>query len=257
MIEAAIISSVFKGGVSFVKKNPLVVLAIVVMFGLIIMGYQCGVKKGDARTAKILEERAIEVEKKTKKLIDKKLEENKVLKKDNEEKDKVIAKAQAENVRIEEKMKKDAERLEGLERVIEIAPPETLLGIVREVLKTNEVWYNADKGVFEFSLKAFRTVAAKLGDWEDFTLNREPDYKKKIKNLGITITKQAEKILNLNEGVENLGIALAAKVESYNELKLSFDNIVPASGKSGSGFWGTVLHMAVGYGTGKLAEAIF
>ncbi len=257
MILKTVIASVFNGGVSVVKKHPIQTLAITLLIVFVFMGYQCGVNKERARSAKAFEKRAVEIEKKANKIIDGKLEENKALEKDNKEKDKIIAKVVADNVKLEKEMREGAERLRELERTIEIAPPETLLGIVQQVLNTNEVWYNADKKVFEFSLGAFRAVVSRLSDWEDFTLSREPRYKTQIKNLGIVVEKQGQMIINLDTEVNNLMRALTEKSNSYISLRSSFDDYLKISGKSGCGFWGTVLRLAVGYGSGKLAEAIF
>lgn len=257
MFNAAIISSVLKSGVSVVKKHPIQTLAIILLIVFVAIGYQYGVQKERARSAKVFEKQALEIEKVTKKFINKKLEENKALEKDNKEKDKIIAKVKAENVKIEKELGESAERLEELERKIEIAPPDTLLGIVQQVLNTNEIWFNADKGVFEFSLAAFRAVAVKLVDWEDFTLAREPKYKMQIINLRIVVEKQGQKIINLDIEIDNLVKALTEKQNSYISLRSSFDNYLKTSRKSGCGFWGTVLRLAVGYGSGKVAEAIF
>ncbi len=257
MIKAAIISSVLKGGISVVKKHPIQTLAIILLIVFVGLGYQCGVQKERVRTAEAFEKQAVDIEKKANKIINEKLEENKVLEKDNKEKDRIIAEVTANNVKIEKEMREGAERLKELERKIEIAPPETLLGIVQQALNTNEIWYNANKGVFEFSLVAFRAVASRLSDWEDFTLSREPKYKTQIKNLGIVVGKQGQKIINLTIEIDNLAKALTEKQDSYISLRSSFDDFLKISGKSGCGFWGTVLRLAVGYGSGKLAEAIF
>lgn len=58
------------------------------------------------------------------------------------------------------------------------APPEVLVVDVRAILETDEVWQTPD-GIM-FSLEAFRKVSLKLYDYQEFVLEREPNYLKTI-----------------------------------------------------------------------------
>jgi len=235
----------------FFKKHAVKIAIGVAVIALLVMGYQMGAKKEAMRTAKIFEDRAVTVEKATNILIKEVRKENKQLEVDNREKDKVITKAKADNVKLIQKRKEDAVKMKELERQIEVAPPETLLGITRRILGTDEVWWNEEKEVFEFSLEAFRSVTIKLNDWEDFTLNREPSYKEKEGKDAIIIEGLEGKNKNLVIEVGNLKLALDKKIGSYNQLQGAFDEFKRAAGKGG-GTLEKILWGLAGAGLGAL-----
>lgn len=233
----------------FFKKHAVKIAIGVAVIALLVMGYQMGAKKEAMRTAKIFEDKAEKVEKVTNILIREVRKENKALEKDNLEKDKVIAKTEADNKDLIQKRKKDAVKMEELERKIQTASPETLLGITRRVLGTDEVWWDEEQQMFKFSLAAFRAVTIKLSDWEDFTLTREPSYKTQIINDAIIIKGLDGKIVNFGIEVGNLKLALTEKIGSYDELKGAFDEFKRAS-KKGGGTLEKILWGLGGYGLG-------
>lgn len=235
----------------FLKKHTAKIAIGVAVIALLVMGYQWGAKREAMRTAKIFEDRAVEVEKVTNILIREVRKENKALEEDNKAKDKVITAAEAEVKELVEKRKEDAVRMEELERQIEVAPPETLLSITRRILGTDEVWWNEETQMFEFSLEAFRSVTIKLSDWEDFTLKREPSYKTQIIKDGVIIEELEGKVVNFKVEVGNLKLALGEKIGSYNQLRGAFDEYKRAA-KKGGGTLEKILWGLAGFGLGAL-----
>lgn len=235
----------------FFKKHAVKIAIGVAVIALLVMGYQMGAKKEAMRTAKIFENQAKEVEKVTNILIKEVRAENKALEADNKAKDKVITKAKADKKELLQKRREDAVRMEELEKRLEVAPPETLLGITRRILGTDEVWWNKERQMFEFSLEAFRSVTIKLSDWEDFTLKREPSYKTQIIKDGVIITELEGKIDNFGKEVGNLKLALDKKIGSYNQLQGAFDEFKRAAGKGG-GTLEKILWGLAGAGLGAL-----
>ena len=240
-----------EGTLLFMKKHAVKIAIGVAVIALIVMGYQWGSKREAMRTAKIFEERAETVEKATNIFIKEVRKENKALEADNKEKDKVIAQAKADNKELVQKRKEDAVKMAELERQIEVAPPETLLGITRRILGTDEVWWNEERQIFEFSLEAFRSVTKKLNDWEDFTLRREPSYKEKEGKNAIIIEGLEGKNKNLTTEVGNLKLALDKKIGSYDQLKGAFDEYKRAA-KKGGGTLEKILWGLAGAGLGAL-----
>ena len=238
-----------EGTLLFMKKHAVKIAIGVAVIALLVMGYQMGAKKEAMRTAKIFEERAETIEKAADTLIKAKEKENKLLEADNREKDKVITKTKADNVKLIQKRKEDAVKMEELERKIDVAPPETLLGITRRIMGTDEIWWNEETQMFEFSLAAFRVVTKRLNDWEDFTLNREPSYKRKEVNDAIMIAELNGKIINLQTEVGNFKISLKASRDSYGDLRDAFDEFKRAV-KKNPGLLVKLLWSAIGYGAG-------
>jgi len=235
----------------FLKKHAVKIAIGVAVIALLVMGYQWGAKREAMRTAKIFEERAVTVEKATNILIKEVRKENKELEADNKEKDEVIAEAKAEVKDLLHKRKEDAVRMEELEKRIDVAPPETLLGITRRILGTDEVWWNEERQIFEFSLEAFRSVTKKLSDWEDFTLRREPSYKEKEGKDAIIIKGLEGKNKNLTTEVGNLKLALDKKIGSYDQLRGAFDEYKRAA-KKGGGTLEKILWGLAGAGLGVI-----
>ena len=231
------------------KQNPLLVGAIILVVVIAIMGYQCGVSKEAMRTAKIFEDQAEDARKKADKVTEEKEEENKKLRKDSAEKDKVIVKTKAENLVLVRKRAEDKRLLEELKGEIAKERPVELVDRARAVLKTDEVWWNQETERAELSLQAFRNGVTKWADWEDFTLKREPDYLTQIANDAIVVAGLEGKIANLGTEVGNLKIIIKEKDTSYDGLKDAFDGFKRAVGKK-PGLLTKLLWGAFGYGFG-------
>jgi len=231
------------------KQNPLLVGAIILVVVIAIMGYQCGVSKEAMRTAKIFEDQAEDARKKADKVTEEKEEENKKLRKDSAEKDKVIVKTKAENLVLVRKRAEDKRLLEELKREIAKERPVELVDRARAVLKTDEVWWNQETERAELSLQAFRNGVTKWADWEDFTLKREPDYQKQIANNTIIVVGLEGKIANLGTEVGNLKIVIKEKDTSYGSLRDALDEFIRATGKK-PGLLVKAFYTALGYGLG-------
>lgn len=232
-----------------VKQNPLLVGAIILVIVIAIMGYQCGVTKEAARTAKIFEKQAEDAKKKADAVTKLKNEENQKLREDSLEKDRVIVKTKAENAELIRGREEDKRLLDGLKGEIAKERPTELVKRARKVLDTNEVWWNEETERVEFTLAAFRNGVTKWADWEDFTLKREPDYLKKEANDAIIIAGLEGKIKNLGIEVGNLKIVIKEKDTSYDGLKISFNEFKRAVGKK-PGLLEKVFWTAIGYGLG-------
>lgn len=235
------------------KKNIPAILIVIIVVCIAFAGYQYGVRKEAGKAAKLLEDRAIAAEEKAEDMIEKTLKRDIEIMKENKERDRLIAKTKAENKELEKKRREDAKRMEKLEKKLQVAVPETLLEATREVLDTNEVWWNEERQLFEFSLAAFRELTIKLVDWEDFTLTREPDYKKQILNDAIVIKELEASALAYTETIGNFKIALKESRDSYGQLKLAFDEFKKLPGKASltaKAFWG-LLGFAGGVVFGK------
>jgi hypothetical protein len=213
------------------KQNPLLVGAIILVIVIAVMGYQCGVSKEAMRTAKIFEKQAEDARKKSDKITEEKEAENKKLREDSAKKDRVIAKTKAENVVLVRKRAEDKRLLEELKGEIAKERPVELVDRARAVLNTDEIWWNQETERAELSLSAFRNGVTKWAEWEDFTLKREPDYKKQIANDAIIMIGLNGKIVNLGTEIGNLKIIIKTKDESYDGLKGAFDDYKKAVGK--------------------------
>jgi uncharacterized protein YpmB len=231
------------------KQNPLAVGAIILVIVIAIMGYQCGVSKEAMRTAKIFEKQAEDAREKADKTTKEKEAENEKLRKDSLEKDKVITKTKAENVVLVRKRAEDKRLMEELKGEIAKERPVELVDRARAVLGTDEVWWNQETERAELSLLAFRNGVTKWAEWEDFTLKREPDYKKEIANFAIIVFGLEGKIANLGTEVGNLKVVIKTKDESYGSLRGAFDDYKRAVGKK-PGLLEKAFWSALGYAFG-------
>lgn len=213
------------------KQNPLAVGAIILVIVIAVMGYQCGVSKEAMRTAKIFEKQAVDAKEKSDKITEEKEAENRKLREDSAEKDKIITKTKAENVVLVRKRAEDKKLLEELKGEIAKERPVELVDRARAMLDTDEIWWNQETERVEFSLQVFRNGVIKWAEWEDFTLKREPDYKKEIANFAIIVAGLEGKLGNLGAEIGNLKIVIKTKDESYDSLKGAFDEYVRAVGK--------------------------
>lgn len=231
------------------KQNPLLVLAIILVFVVLIIGYQCGVAKEAKRTAKIFEKQAVDARAEADKITEKKEAENEKLREDSTAKDKIITETKAKNVELVRKRAEDKRLMERLKGEIAKERPTELVDRARMILDTNEVWWNEKTQRAELSLQAFRGGVVKWADWDDFTFKREPDYLKQIANDAILAAQREGKILNYATEVGNLKVIIKAKDDSYGSLRGAFDEYKRAVGKK-PGLLVKAFYTALGYGLG-------
>ena len=93
------------------------------------------------------------------------------------------------------KVSENQQKLEEAKNKLKEAPPEHLIQEVCRILQTENL-YLTQSGV-EFSLSAFRETTIKLLEWEDFSLKREPLYRKELKLKDKIIAAQKKQIDNL------------------------------------------------------------
>jgi hypothetical protein len=129
------------------------------------------------------------------------------------------------------------------------SPPEHLVTDIRSILGTNEIWL-VDDGVL-FSIDAFRIATEKFYDWQDFTLNREPNYKETIEAYKTNVLVLTESNGLLKEQIEDLTDIRALQMTFNEEMK---EFIVK---NSDSGFWSTVKNIGTGIAIGTLGVLIF
>ena len=243
----------------FLKGNPTLVIMGVVIIMIALFGYQCGIAKEAKRTAKVFEEQAEKVKKDKDEEIRELAKENVDLEEDNLKKDKLIAAKEQDNERLIQQRIESEERLRELEEKLEKATPTELVTVTRRILITEEVWWDKESELAEFTLVAFRSNTFKLVDWEDFTNIREPSYKEQIKNDAVIRIQSDGKILNLVTEVGNQKLMLTKERESYESLQNSFQEWKRyVKKKSGfftfDGIGGKVLLILAGYGASKILD---
>lgn len=239
-----------------IKAKPSLFLIAILSIFLFVIAYQCGTTKEAKRTAKIFMDVADEVREDTKKLVKEKAEENEQLENDNLEKDKIIAKVNAENEDLIFKQKENEVEMKKLEAEIAKEKPDELISRARGLLDTDEIWWNNETEKVEFSLESFRLGVTRWADWSDFTLKREPNYKQQILNAGILNATREEKILNLGIEIGNFKIVDLQQQKNYDALADAFSEFRRYAGKKG-GIGRDLMWGGLGYGVGKLLEGIF
>ena len=165
-----------------------------------------------------------------------------------------VVRAAEEKVRL--KGERDASRAEtaALKAKILDAPPEYVLGEVRRILITQEIWLT--RAGAEFSLAAFRTQGQVDVEWEKwkFTL---------IPNLERDLAKTEGQVVSLQSEVGNFKIKdlnWQEKERDWGEQKLSFETIIKskndyiATRKRNKLLWDVIKiggAFAAGYAAGK------
>ena len=165
-----------------------------------------------------------------------------------------VVRAAEEKVRL--KGERDASRAEttALKAKILDAPPEYVLGEVRRILVTQEIWLT--RAGAEFSLAAFRTQGQVDVEWEKwkFTL---------IPNLERDLAKTEGQVVSLQSEVGNFKIKdlnWQEKERDWGEQKLSFETIIKskndyiAARKRNKLLWDVIKiggAFAAGYAAGK------
>lgn len=176
-----------------------------------------------------------------------------------------IEEVEKDNTKLREEREKNKAEIEKLKKKVEDAPPETLLAEARRILDTREIWLidrtmgrlddNASAEMIkestagaEFSLVAFRKAIWIFTDWENFTLEREPNYIKQIKNDAVVKAEQ-------NLVISNLTLSSKTWEEKYYILNDSFTNWKQYVKKK-KNVWSWLGDKALTFGLGYLAGKI-
>jgi len=235
-----------------IKTNSFLIIVAILIIVLIGIGYQCGVVKEAKRTAEIFEKRAKDIRKGAEQVIKQKEKENEQLEKENIKKDKIITEREAENEKLISQREEDKRRLAELQKEIQKAPPIALVEITKAILVTDEVHWSVERELAEFSLAAFRANAAKLVDWKDFKLRREPNYVHQIINDEMVKKAQVEKMVNFVTEIGNLKVIITKNQENFEAFKIAFDELKRYKKK---GNWlEKILWGLAGFGIGKVLD---
>jgi len=236
-----------------IKANSVLIMIVAMILLLAFVSYQCGVSKETKRTAEIFEKQAKDIERQKNEEIKDLEKENEELEGSNREKDKIIVVKEKENEDLMLQREEDKKRIEEMKKKVEKAIPVKLVEVTRRILVTDEIWWDKESKLAEFSLMAFRTNTAKLVDWEDFTTKREPSYQLQIENDAVIKRGQIEKLANLAIEASNWKLIVKKEQEKYEALNNAFQEFERYARRKG-GLLEKILCGLAGYGVAKILD---
>jgi len=145
---------------------------------------------------------------------------------------------------------KDQDRIMRLEKEAMELPADVLVLEVRDIIECEEVWLANDNNGVLFSTIAFRETTARLKDWTDFTLIREPGYKESIKLYELQVYTMGVEIGDLKLLVKNTTDLFNLQETFNKEMK---DLYIKSSGR---GFWSIAKDIAVGAAIGAVVFGV-
>jgi uncharacterized protein YlxW (UPF0749 family) len=219
----------------FKNYGIIMILMLIVAWGIYDRGVQKGKIKEVLKTIKAMEKQsAEEIADKIKtieKLQDDKLTLNKELTKVNQKIND-----------LEAQRRLDREKIKELETKAQELPPESLVADMRDILETEEIWMMED-GIL-LSENAFRKIAFKVYDWQDFTLSREPRYMQELEQYKTNVYLLQQSIANLEQqNRERQGI-----IDTQKALNEDLKDFIKS--KTKPGLWDTVKQVGTGIAIG-------
>jgi hypothetical protein len=141
----------------------------------------------------------------------------------------------------------NAEKLRIQLAKIQSSTPNELGETASSILGVGDIKYNGS--YFTVPVETFRLITERLADQRDFTLTREPAYKKTIADWAKLSSIQDSQLAEKDKVI----VAQSNEISALNDIKFQLNKELSATRHAAMGLWGKLEWGAIGAGIGFVA----